>query len=347
MSGGLRVLTPGLHTTVQDVGRFGAQALGVPVSGALDRDLLRIANALVGNAPDEAALEVLHAGPVLEITAPTLRLALAAYGGTMLLDVAEDRLVPAWRSVTLPRGTRLRILAGRDSAAGYLAIGGGFDIAPVAGSRSTYVRGGFGGWQGRALTEGDEIPVRQAAMSSGPERRLPVAPSPGRGPLRVVLGPQDDHFTAAAIATLCGADFVVTPEADRMGLRLDGPALEHRRGHDIVSDGTAAGALQVPGSGRPVLLLADRQTTGGYPKIGVVCTADLPRAGQLRPGDRVRFAAIDVAAAQAARREHEAALASLIGGIVPIDARPDIATLRRIDLISGVVAADQANSSMG
>ena len=165
MSGGLRVLAPGLHTTVQDFGRFGAQALGVPVSGALDRDLLRIANALVGNAPDEAALEVLHAGPVLEITAPALRVALAAYGGAMLLDEAEDRRVPAWRSVTLPRGTRLRVVAGRDTAAGYLAIGGGISVAPVAGSRSTYVRGGFGGWHGRALAEGDDIPARHDGRS--------------------------------------------------------------------------------------------------------------------------------------------------------------------------------------
>ncbi len=347
MSGGLRVLAPGLHTTLQDFGRFGAQALGMPVSGALDRDLLRLANALVGNAPDEAALEVLHVGPVLEVTAPALRLALAAYGGAILLDDAEDRRVPAWRSVTLPRGARLRVLAGRDTAAGYLAIGGGFAVPPLAGSRSTYVRGGLGGWQGRALAEGDEIPARQVSAPAGAERRLPAPPVLERGKLRVVLGPQDDHFTEAAIATLCAAEFVVTPEADRMGLRLDGPVLEHRRGHDIVSDGTAAGALQVPGSGRPVLLLADRQTTGGYPKIAVVCTADLPRAGQLRPGDRVSFAAIEVAAAQAARREHEAALAALIGGIVPIEARPDIATLRRIDLISGVVEADQANSSNG
>lgn len=334
----LRVLEPGLHTTVQDFGRFGAQALGVPVSGALDPDALRIANALVGNAPGEAALEILHAGPLLEIAAPALRLALAAYGGEMVIEGAERRSVPPWRSVTLREGARVRIVAAREAVCCYLAIGGGPDVPLVAGSRSTYARGGFGGWQGRALAAGDEIPLRQIAAPAGPERRLAPPPAVGDGPLRIVLGPQDDHFTAAAIATLCDSEYVVSAAADRMGLRLEGPKLAHRLGHDIISDGTAAGALQVPGDGRPVLLLADRQTTGGYPKIGAVCTADLPRAGRLRPGNLVRFTVIDVAAAQAARRAHEAALVATIARITPVaEGRIDDDALRRVNLISGVV----------
>ena len=312
---GIRVLRPGLHTTVQDLGRFGLQAYGVSVSGALDRDALRLANVLVGNAPEEAALEVLHAGPTLEVTAPALRVALAAYDGALEIESLGRRIVPAWQAVMLPRGTRLRIIASRDAVCSYLAIGGGLDVPVVAGSRATFVRGGFGGWQGRALAPGDEIPAPRLTPPAGPLHRLDTPPDMGSGPLRVVLGPQDDYFTAEAIETLCGADYVVTRAADRMGLRLDGPPLAHARGHDIVSDGAAAGALQVPGDGRPVLLMADRQTTGGYPKIGAVCTADLPRAGRLRPGDRVRFAVISVAEAQAARRRQEAALATLIGSL--------------------------------
>ena len=317
---GLLVLKPGLHTTVQDLGRFGLQAYGVPVSGALDPEALRLANALVGNAPDEAALEVLHAGPTLEITAPALRVALAAHDGELVIENAARRVLPPWQAAVLPRGTRLRVVASRAAVCAYLAVGGGFDVKLVAGSRATYVRGGFGGWQGRALTVGDELPAPRLALPPGRLRRLAVPPDPGVGPLRVVLGPQDDYFTAEAIATLAGADFMVTRAADRMGLRFDGPKLAHRGGHDIVSDGTAAGALQVPGDGRPLLLLADRQTTGGYPKIATVCTADMPRAGRLRPGDRVRFAVIDVAAAQAARRAQEAALAMVIAELAGGDA---------------------------
>ena len=317
---GLRVLRPGLHTTVQDLGRFGLQALGVPVSGALDPDALRLANALVGNPPDEAALEVLHAGPMLEVTAPALRLALAAYEGEIVVENAARRILPAWQAVVLPCGTRFRLAAARAAVCSYLAVGGGLDVPLVAGSRSTFVRGGFGGWQGRALAAGDELPAPRRPVRPAPLRRLATPPALGAGPLRVVLGPQDDHFTDEAIATLTGADYTVTRAADRMGLRLDGPRLAHRGGHDIVSDGTTAGALQVPGDGRPLLLLADRQTTGGYPKIATVCTADLPRAGRLRPGDRVRFAVIGVAEAQAERRAQEAALAATIAELAYSDA---------------------------
>jgi allophanate hydrolase subunit 2 len=210
-------------------------------------------------------------------------------------------------------------------------------VPVLAGSRATYTRGGIGGWQGRALRADDEVPARAEAAPAGPERRLATVPSPEGGRLRIVPGPQDDHFTAKAFSILTGADYVVTDAADRMGLRLDGPALAHRAGHDIVSEGTAAGAIQVPGDGRPVLLLADRQTTGGYPKIATVCTADLPRAGRLRPGDTVRFAPIDVAAARMARQAQEAALAALIDGIVAVTpGQINVAALRRIDLTFGV-----------
>ncbi len=322
-AGGLRVLAPALHMTVQDFGRIGAQALGIPVSGALDRETLRLANALVGNAADEAGLEILQPAPVFEVTAPALRVALGAYGGELLIEAAGHGVVPPWHAATLPRGARVTVAAPRGTACAYLAIGGGIAVPQVAGSRATYVRGGFGGWQGRPLVSGDHLRLRRDAPPAGPDRRLAITPIADDGPFRVVLGPQDDHFTAEAIETLGTAEYLVTHEADRMGLRLDGPALAHRAGHDIVSDATAFGAIQVAGDGRPVLLLADRQTTGGYPKIAAICTADLPRAGRLRPGDRVRFAPVGVAAAQSLHRWHEAAVRTMLEAMVPVgDAAP-------------------------
>lgn len=338
MSPALMILQPGLHTTIQDTGRVGAQAFGVPVSGALDSDALRLANALVGNSGGEAALEILHAGPVLEVAAPSVRIALAAFDGALIVESGEGRRIPAWRSVTLRQGERLRVVASRAVACAYLAVEGGFDLPLVLGSRSTFTRGGFGGLNGRALAAGDRLPLRRSEASGRDDLRLPTAPALDGGPLRVVLGPQEDHFQPAAIAALCGSTYVVGPAADRMGLRLDGPALEHRGGHDIVSDGIAAGAIQVPGNGQPVLLLADRQTTGGYPKIGAVCTVDVPRAGRLRPGDKIRFAVIGVEEAQALRRRHETHLTRLIGGMIPADVGfIDVEALYTTNLVSGVV----------
>ncbi|MCW2239394.1 5-oxoprolinase subunit C family protein [Azospirillum canadense] len=335
----LVLVQPGLHTTVQDAGRFGAQAFGVPVSGALDPDQLRLANALVGNGAGEAALEILHVGPVLEVAAPSVRVALAAFDGALVLEAPEPRTVPAWRSVVLRQGERVRVVASRHCACSYLAVEGGFDLAPVLGSRSTYTRGRFGGHQGRALVAGDRLPLRRERASERGDLRLPDPPALGTGPLRVVLGPQDDRFEPDSIAAFFGADYAVGAAADRMGLRLDGPALALRGGHDIVSDGIAWGAIQVPGDGRPVLLLADRQTTGGYPKIGAVCTADLPRAGRLRPGDRIRFTAVSVEEAQALRRAHEAGLRRLIAGAMPAGDRAiDLEALYSSNLVSGAVS---------
>lgn len=351
MSAALVIVQPGLHTTVQDGGRIGAQAYGVPVSGALDPDQLRLVNALVGNAAGEAALEILHVGPVLEVAAPSLRVALAAFDGALALETGDGRTVPAWRSLTLKEGDRLRVVAPRHAACAYLAVEGGFDLPPVLGSRSTYTRGGFGGFRGRALAAGDRLPLRRERASERDDLRLPDPPVPGSGPLRVVLGPQDDRFTPEAIATFFESDYTVGPAADRMGVRFDGPALAHRGGHDIVSDGTAWGAIQVPGDGRPVLLLADRQTTGGYPKIGAVCAVDLPRAGRLRPGDRVRFAAVDVEEAQTLRRAHEAALKRLVAGMVPADERVvDLEALYSTNLVSGAISGfewDDVDAAVG
>ena len=331
----LRVDRPGLSTTVQDLGRRGLQRYGVPVSGALDPLALRLANALVGNAPGTAALEILALGPSLFVAADSVRLALV---GTEIGLTIDGTPVPAGRSVTVPHGAWVAIGGFTDAASAILAIEGGFDLPPVMGSLSTYGRGGFGGFEGRALKAGDRLPLVRPAATPGAERKAePI--DYGSGPIRVVLGPQDDWFEPAAVERFFAEPYTVTAEADRMGMRLEGVRLDHARGFNIVSDGIADGHIQVPGTGQPIVLLADRQTVGGYPKIGAVIGADLPRLGRMRPGDRLRFARVEPAEAEAARRAQEIALTGLIARIGPVIVTPTTEQLLTTNLIDGVVAA--------
>jgi len=340
MTAALKVLAPGLHTTVQDLGRPGYQAIGVPVSGALDGFSLRLANALVGNPFGRAALEVLLSGPTLEVAADTVRVALAGAGASLAIGAERPRVLGAGQSVTLPCGEVFQIVPGEQSACCYLAAAGGIAVPLVLGSASTYVRAAIGGIEGRALRCGDVVPLGVACASARAELRLPSPPpAAGEQPIRVVLGPQQEYFTAEAVAALLGSEFRVSPNADRMGMRLDGPPLRHRHGWDIVSDAIATGAIQVPGSGQPILLLADHQTTGGYPKIATVVSADLPVLGRRRPGDRLRFVAVTVEAAEALCRDAERQLAELVTALDPVTERQgiDLGSLYGDNLISGVV----------
>jgi biotin-dependent carboxylase-like uncharacterized protein len=249
--------------------------------------------------------------------------------------------VALFESARLLRGQELRIGALTGGAVLYLAAAGGFDVAPVLGSRSTLVRAGIGGLNGRALSAGDRLPLCRARTPDTGEVRLAglqLAPPPR---FRIILGPQDDYFTAEAIAALSLASFTVTPASDRMGMRLDGPRLQHSKGYNIVSDGIAPGTIQVPGNGLPIVLLADRQTTGGYPKIATVISADLPALGRLTPGARVRFEVVNIEAAEAARRAEAAELAGLAARISPVprSAVIDESLLHRANLVSGMVDA--------
>ena len=339
MNAGLKVLAPGLHTTVQDLGRLGYQAIGVPVSGALDGFSLQLANALVGNSPRTPALEVLMSGPTFEVAADTVRVALAGVGANLAIG-AEKARISAGQSVTLPRGAVIEVVAGQ-SASGYLAVEGGIAVPRVLGSTSTYVRAAIGGLDGRALRRGDFVPLAMARASERAELRLPLPLTPtGDQPIRVVLGPQQEYFTEEAVAAFLLAEFRISQSADRMGMRLDGPSLQHRGGWDIVSDAITTGAIQVPGSGQPILLLADHQTTGGYPKIATVISADLPVVGRRRPGDRLRFAAVTVEVAEELCRAAEYHLAELAAKLEPISDHPaiDLGSLYDGNLISGVVS---------
>jgi biotin-dependent carboxylase-like uncharacterized protein len=335
----IEVLECSLPASFQDLGRPGYRHLGVPLSGALDPEWLAIANALVGNPPHTVALEMRLMGPKLRAMTP-VTVALAGEFSARIEDAAGlSRPAADWCSHVLATGETLSIGALR-SGIGYLAVAGGFDLPPVLGSRSTYARAGLGGVEGRPLRAGDLIAA--GADGAACSLRLPRAPDVDVGPIRVMPGPQRDYFTDAAWKHFIEKEFMVSREADRMGLRLDGPLLEHARGADIVSDGVTPGAIQVPGDGRPIVLLADCQTVGGYPKIATVIHADLRRLGHLLPGQKLRFTAVTIDEAIAARRSAAHALAASVGGILPVAAEFNLDALYGANLIDGVIDAGTA-----
>ena len=347
MTSTLLVHKPGLHTTVQDLGRHGLQSMGVPVSGALDSTALRIANHLVGNEPTTAALEVLGSGPDLEVKTESVRIAIA--GG----DARIERLSPnpgrfrTFESFCLQRGDLIRIGAVTDMAMTYLAVEGGFDLPLAMGSFSTYTRGAFGGFKGRALKTDDELSLVLPAAPDRDESRFAERALPGELPIRIIPGPQDDYFSPATLQALVSNEYTVSTAVDRMGMRLQGPPLEHARGFNITSDGTAPGSIQVPGDGLPIVLLADRQTTGGYPKIGCVISADLPTLARLRPGNKIRFALSTLEQAAEARRDRDNWFAIFRTQIQRTDASGiiDATALQTENLVSGVVGPDDPTDS--
>lgn len=306
------VLRAGPLTTVQDRGRFGSQKFGVTVSGAMDEIALRIGNILVGNPQDAAALEISFLGPQLRVLADVV---LALTGAEMEAHL-DGRPVPWYQAFVARAGQLLDIRHAVRGMRGYLAVGGGIDVPLRLGSRSTSLAAAFGGFDGRPLREGDLLfvgpvvgaPSRLAGRTASENWRS-VFGSPQT--LRVTWGPQDDAFTESGRRTLVESTYEVTPSSDRMGCRLEGPAIEHTAGADIVSDWIPLGGIQVPGNGKPIVLLADRQTTGGYTKIATVISPDIPRLAQLRPGDRVRFQAVAVHEAQECSRTLERDLSRL------------------------------------
>ena len=306
MSGLLGVINPGLGNGIQDAGRFGYRHMGITVSGCLDRLLARCANALAGNGAEAACIEVRVMGPALRVAQGPVRVAVV---GNMAPKVrrADGRQedAPAWRSVTLDVGDVLETGTLRGGVA-YIAVSGGFATPVQLGSRSTYQRALIGGIDGRLLAKGDLLPCGVPADPRQGERHT-VPWTYDESPIRVILGPQQEHFTAESLQEFLNTAYTVTPQMDRMGMRLDGPPLKHvtPKAADIVSDGVTPGVIQVPGNGQPIILLADCQTVGGYPKIATVISADLPRLAQHKPGDALRFRAVDAVEAKAALLELE------------------------------------------
>jgi antagonist of KipI len=288
----LQVLSPGPLTTVQDLGRIGWRHLGVAQSGALDPSAVILANRLVGNAPDEAVLELTLQGPSLQFDQP-VRLAICGARVLARFESAagERCVIEAGRPVILPAGV-LRIGALRDGARAWLAFAGGIDVPDVLGSRSTDLRGGFGGHEGRALRDGDALHLRTSHAIACVRPQSPkwwIDPHfDERGlPIRYVPSPQ------AGGALLDGRAWKASNRSNRQGLRLEGGKLGADRPEEI-SAPVAPGTVQLPPDGQPIVLLADAQTVGGYPRLGHVIAADLPRLAQLRPGDSLRFQACDL-----------------------------------------------------
>lgn len=304
------VLQGGLLTTVQDLGRRGYQQFGVPVAGAMDPFALQVANILVGNSPGEAALEITLLGPTLRAVEPCT---IAVAGGD-LSPRLDDKEIPMWTAISVLKGGVIDFGRRKGGFRAYLAVAGGFDVPLVLGSRSTYLRGGFGGLGGRALTKGDLLRTGCSSPYSAAVvgRAFPVDRIPPYGDtptVRVVLGPQDDYFTEAGVANFLSGTYRVSPASDRMGYRLQGPEIVHRGRTEIISDGIALGAVQVPADRQPIVMMADHQTTGGYPKIATVIRADIPLLAQCMPGvSRVRFTLTTVGEAQACYREMMATL---------------------------------------
>jgi antagonist of KipI len=305
----IAVLRPGLLTTVQDLGRPGYRAWGLPVAGAVDPLALAAANLLAGNPPGTAALELTLLGGAFRFEAG----AAAALAGAEMGARLDGVPVPSGSSFRAPAGSTLELGPATLGVRAYLAVRGGIDVPPVLGSRSTYTRAAVGGLEGRALRAGDVLPVGKArGRAPGPRRLSPEdRPGlPGAGDtvtLRVLPGPQDDLLPADALAALLATPWTVTNLNDRMGYRLDGPPLRLEGGADIVTDGLLPGAVQVASDGRPMILLVDAQTAGGYAKPVTVIAPDLRWLGQARAGHRVRLARIGMEEALAAvRAEREA-----------------------------------------
>jgi len=291
------VLKPGAFTTVQDLGRYGYLRYGVPISGAMDTFSHVAANLLVANHPNDACLEITLFGPELEALAETE----IAITGANLTPRINNAKVPAWQTLKVYKGDVISFGTPRNGCRAYLAVRGGINVPRVLGSRATYTRGGFGGIKGRPLKKGDVIhgfgeAKRLNFRLEMPETSIPEYPK--EYTVHVVLGPQADRFMEKGIEAFLSSVYTVTPESDRMGYRLEGPCIEHVSRADIVSDAVLPGAVQVPENEKPIIMMRDAQTTGGYAKIAVAITSDLPLLAQARPGNKVRFNKVTLAEAR-------------------------------------------------
>lgn len=293
----IRVENGGLLTTVQDAGRTGYQEFGVPVSGAMDPLAMKVANLLLDNDENEAVLEVTLLGPKLVFE----EAACICVTGGNLQPALDGKPARMYTALAVQPGQALTFAGPKTGCRAYIAFAGGLDIAPAMGSRSTYLKAKIGGYQGRKLEKGDALALRVPnAVLPNMERRTITPPdlSAKTRTLQVVMGPQDDMFTAAGVQTFLSTPYTVTNQFDRMGCRLDGAKVEHVTDGNIISDGISFGAVQVPSEGKPIVMLADRQTVGGYTKIATVISADFETIAQAKAGDTIRFVKVSVTQAQ-------------------------------------------------
>ena len=302
---GLNILTPGLLTTVQDGGRWGYQKEGVIVSGAMDSVALRIGNILLGNKENEAALEITLKGPEIYFEADLL----IALTGADLSPNINGKAVKMWRPTLVKNGSTLSFGRPLLGCRAYLAVAGGFDVPEVLGSSSTYLRAGLGGWKGRALKAGDLIPAKgKGATSASLLRSIGISPGEGNfvqakwtpspylypaynhsPTIRALPGPEYKWFSRESRGTFWSSEFQLTPQSDRMGARLKGPAIAPKEKKELLSTAVTFGTVQLPPDGNPIILMADRATTGGYPRLAQIASADLAVLAQLPPGKTVKF----------------------------------------------------------
>jgi antagonist of KipI len=302
----------GLLTTVQDLGRHSYQAFGVSACGAMDTLALRLANILAGNSEDEAVLEATVIGPRIRFLNEGV---IAVTGGGFSIFLNE-KPVSMWKSLLVKEGDVLSFGNSTYGCRAYIAFAGGIDVPLVMGSRSTFIRGSYGGFEGRPLKNGDIIKTGNSRLDKRrvAGRKLKSDDIPDyqtQRPIRVVLGPHNDKFTNEAIQTLVASSYKVSNNSDRMGYRLEGPSLQHVSKADIISQFITPGVIQVPANGQPIVHMADAGTSGGYTIIGVVISVDLPCLAQKKPGDEIQFEIIDVEAAQQLFCRQEQLLADL------------------------------------
>ena len=294
---GIRVLKPGMLTTVQDLGRTGYQSQGFSVAGVMDKRSFKIANLLLDNPENEAVLEFTLIGPTLEFTSETI---IAITGGDFQPTINGEP-APMYEAIYMSKGDILKFGSARTGSRGYVAFSSYLDVPVVMGSRCTNMKSSVGGFKGRKLQQDDCIMfrVKRRYLPFFLSRKLPADTFDSeQETIRVVMGPQDDAFTKEGIKTFLNSEYTVTSDFDRMGCRMDGPFIAAKDKSDIISDGIALGSIQVPSHGKPIILLSDRQTTGGYAKIATVASVDIPKIVQRKTDHRLRFQAVSVQEAQ-------------------------------------------------
>lgn len=299
----IKIIKPGLFTTIQDKGRWGYQRFGIPVAGAMDDFAFRVANILVGNDEYSAVLENTFLGPEIIFYCNEI----ISITGADMGPKINGESISMWTSVLVKKGDILSFSGFVSGLRSYIAFSRGLNVPEIMGSRSTFTRGKLGGYHGRTLSSGDEIELGNRELSSLgsylPQRFIPIYKD--ESIIRVIMGPQDDYFSDEAMETFLNSNYTITSEADRMGYRLNGPKLIHKEGADIISDGIAFGSIQVPGHGSPIIMMADRPTTGGYTKIATVITPDLPILAQMSPGKSIKFSCISLEEAHEIYKEYE------------------------------------------
>ncbi len=287
-----KILEPGLLTTIQDMGRYGYQKYGVPVSGAMDQFAMRAANILVGNDENAAVLEITALGPKIEFITDTY----ISITGANLSTNLDNIPIPRWETIKTTRGSNLTFNEIQDGMRAYLGIAGGIDVPLVLGSRSTNIQSSFGGLEGRSLKEGDIISTLIPIDAKLDFKNLPdtyLIPKYGEyHEIKIILNSQENIFALEASQIITQSKYIISPESDRMGYKLEGPKLLHQNGPDIISEGNPPGAIQVSGDGQPTILLADRGTTGGYTKIATVISTDMSKLAQALPGQALTFKSV-------------------------------------------------------